>query len=43
MNKSAIHTFQLTGELSHKEFQKLKECFYDMHLKIANVKKKTYI
>lgn len=40
MNKSAIHTFQLTGELSHKEFQKLKESFYDMHLKIANAKKK---
>lgn len=41
MNKSAIHTFQLTGELSHKEFQKLKESFYDMHLKISR-KKRTY-
>lgn len=41
MNQSAIHTFQLTKELSHKEFQKLKEHFYDMHLKITR-EKRTY-
>lgn len=41
MNQSAIHTFQLVKELSHKEFQELKERFYDMHLKITR-EKRTY-